>query len=625
MKAYKLCILLILSICFAKPVKSQVVTDQLQTIPQNQLKLDGFVGEKTDLIIEHRVKAQDYDYLVEPFRHKTETRMWQSEFWGKWMLGAVASWEYTHDPELMEMMDQAVINLLETQLPDGYIGNYPPEYQLTNWDIWGRKYSMLGLLRYHDISGNKKALKAARKLADYTMTQLGPGKTNIIETGNYHGMASSSILEPVILLYNKTQKEKYLEFAKYIVQQWETPDGPQLINKAIEEVDVASRFPHPERWFSPENGQKAYEMMSCYDGLLELYRVTGEPDYLKAVEMTVENILEEEINIAGSGTSFECWYHGKGKQTLPTFHIMETCVMTTWLKLNLSLLRLTGKSGYADNIELTYYNALLASTKHDGSEIAMYSPLLGHRGPGEKQCNMDINCCSANGPRGYSMMPRFAMMTDPDGIYLNLYNESTTTATLTGNNEVLLEQNTEYPVLGLVSINIDPVKEETFTIALRIPNWSEQTSIKVNGENIDGIDPGTYKRITRTWRKGDKIELQLDLRGRLVRQDNHVAIVRGPIVLARDSRFGDGHVDEAARIQNEDGYVDLRISGEKPAGVWMAFTAPLKLGTGTKATLNPPAQIHFCDFCSAGNTWDRSTRYRVWLPEPLDVRLAPVH
>ncbi|MCK5464726.1 MAG: glycoside hydrolase family 127 protein [Bacteroidales bacterium] len=625
MKKYTLSILLIFSICFAKPVKSQVVTDQLQTIPQNQLKLDGFVGEKTDLIIEHRVKAQDYDYLVEPFRHKTETRMWQSEFWGKWMLGAVASWEYTHDPELMEMMDQAVINLLETQLPDGYIGNYPPEYQLTNWDIWGRKYSMLGLLRYHDITGNNKALKAARNVADHVITQLGPGNTNIIETGNYHGMASSSILEPVILLYNKTQKEKYLEFAKYIVQQWETPDGPQLINKAIEEVDVASRFPHPERWFSPENGQKAYEMMSCYDGLLELYRVTGEPDYLKAVEMTVENILEEEINIAGSGTSFECWYHGKGKQTLPTFHIMETCVMTTWLKLNLSLLRLTGKSGYADNIELTYYNALLASTKQDGSEIAMYSPLLGHRGPGEKQCNMDINCCSANGPRGYSMMPRFAVMTDPDGIYLNMYSESTATATLTGNNEVQLEQNTEYPVHGLVSINIDPVKEETFTIALRIPNWSEQTSIKVNGENIDGIDPGTYKRITRTWKKGDKIELQLDMRGRLVRQDNHVAIVRGPIVLARDSRFGDGSVDEAAVIQHEDGYVELNKSGKKPAEVWMAFTAPLKLGTGTKATLNPPAQIHFCDFCSAGNTWDRSTRYRVWLPEPLDVRLAPVH
>ena len=611
--------LLILFSCFTKPAMAQAVSDQLKTIPQNQLKLDGFVGDKTDLIIKNRVKSQDYDYLVEPFRHKNETRLWQSEFWGKWMLGAVASWEYKHDAELMAILDQAVINLLETQLPDGYIGNYPPENQLIQWDIWGRKYTLLGLLRYHDISGNKKALKAARNLADHLMTQLGPGKTNIIQTGNYHGMASSSILEPIMLLYNKTQKKQYLEFAKYIVHQWETPDGPQLISKAVEGVNVANRFPPPERWFSPENGQKAYEMMSCYDGLLELYRVTGEPDYLKAVEMTVENILEEEINEAGSGTSFECWYHGKGKQTIPTFHTMETCVMTTWLKLNYSLLRLTGKSGYADNIELTYYNALLASTKYDGSEITMYSPLSGHRGPGARQCNMDINCCSANGPRGYLMMPRFAVMTSSDEIYVNMYCESKATATLPKNTIVLLEQRTEYPVRDRVLINIDPEKAETFTISLRIPYWSNQTSIRVNGENIDEINPGTYKKITRKWNKGDKIELQLDLRGRMVRQDSHLAIIRGPIALARDSRFGDGFVDEAAIIQNNDGYVDLKISEEKPEEVWMAFTASVKLGTGIEATSNPPVQIHFCDFCSAGNVWDKSTRYRVWLPEPLDV------
>lgn len=101
-------ILLIFCICIAKPAKSQLVFDQLQTISQDQLELEGFIGGKTDLIIENRVKAEDYDYLVEPFRHKTETHLWQSEFWGKWMLGAVASWEYTHDPEWMAMMDQAV-------------------------------------------------------------------------------------------------------------------------------------------------------------------------------------------------------------------------------------------------------------------------------------------------------------------------------------------------------------------------------------------------------------------------------------------------------------------------------------------------------------------------------------
>ncbi len=620
MKKYIIFSLLLFYSAYAKTLEAQTISDKLTTIKQNQLKLGGFVGEKTDLIIQRRVKAQDYDYLVEPFRHKTETHLWQSEFWGKWMLGAVAAWEYTHDPELMKIMDQAVINLIETQLPNGYIGNYPPENQLTNWDIWGRKYTLLGLLRYHDISGNKKALKSARRVADHLLTQLGPGKTNIIETSNYHGMASSSILEPIVLLYNKTNDSRYLEFAKYIVDQWETPEGPQLIAKALAGVDVAERFPPPKRWFSPENGQKAYEMMSCYDGLLELYRVTGEPEYLKAVEMTIENIMEKEINIAGSGSAFECWYHGKEKQTIPTYRTMETCVMTTWMKLNNSLQRLTGKSQYADNIEQTYYNALLASTKYDGSEITMYSPLLGHRGPGERQCNMDINCCSANGPRGYLMIPRYAVMTAPGEIYLNLYSESTASVKLSGKNKIVLEQHTTYPVDGKVSITVDPSKSEVFTISLRIPNWSKRTSIRVNGKIIDDISSGTYKKIKREWNKGDKIELQLDLRGRLVRLNNHVTIIRGPIVLARDSRFGDGFVDEAAAIQNKDGYVELEIADKKPEEVWMAFTAPVKLGTDTEAISGPPAQIHFCDFYSAGNTWDRSTRYRVWLPEPLDVR-----
>ena len=619
MKKYLLNLLLLFFSVYAESVNAQTVSDQLKTISQSELKLGSFVGERTDLIIRKRVKAQDYDYLVEPFRNKNETHLWQSEFWGKWMLGAVASWEYTYDPELMAIMDQAVINLLKTQLPSGYIGNYPPENQLTNWDIWGRKYTLLGLLRYHDISGSKKALKSARHLADHLLTQLGPGKTNIIETGNYHGMASSSILEPMMLLYNKTKEEQYLEFAKYIVNEWETPDGPQLIGKALAGVDVAERFPPPKRWFSPENGQKAYEMMSCYDGLLELYRVTGEPEYLKAVEMTVENILEKEINIAGSGSAYECWYHGKEKQTIPTFRTMETCVMTTWLKLNNSLLRLTGKSKYAENIEQTYYNALLASTNYDASEITMYSPLLGHRSAGERHCNMDINCCSANGPRGYLMIPRFAIMISTGEIYLNLYSVLTATVPLSEKNKVILEQHTAYPVDDKVSITVNPEKAEVFTISLRIPNWSKQTSIRVNDKNIDDINSGTYKRIKRKWNKGDKIELQLDLRGRLVRLNNYTAIIRGPIVLARDSRFGDGFVDEAAVIQNKDGYVELNISEEKPDEVWMAFTASVKLGTDLEALSNPPVQIHFCDFYSAGNTWDESTRYRVWLPEPLNV------
>ena len=104
-------------------------------------------------------------------------------------------------------------------------------------------------------------------------------------------------------------------------------------------------------------------MMSCYEGLLELYRITGEPSYLKAVEMAVRNIIESEINIAGSGTAFECFYNGAKYQTEPTYHTMETCVTMTWMKLCFNLLRLTEKSMYADQIEKSTYNALMASVK----------------------------------------------------------------------------------------------------------------------------------------------------------------------------------------------------------------------------------------------------------------------
>ncbi len=600
-------------------IYAQEVSGRLTTIPQNQIKLAGHVGEQTDLIFKNRVVAQDYDYLVEPFRHKNETRLWQMEFWGKWMLGAVAAWEYSHDSELMNHMSESVRSIIETQLPNGYIGNYPVENQLTNWDIWGRKYVLLGLLRYHDITGDNDALGAARKSADYLLSQIGPGKTNIIETGNYHGMASSSVLEPIVMLYNKTKDKEYLDFANYIVEQWETPAGPQLIAKALAGIHVADRFPHPKVWFSPENGQKAYEMMSCYNGLLELYKVTGEANYLKAVEMTVHDIVDEEINVAGSGSSFESWYHGKKLQTRPTFHTMETCVMTTWMKLNYDLLALTGESFYADKIETTYYNALLASTRYGGAEIAMYSPLEGSRGDQSHQCGMDINCCSANGPRGYMMIPRYAVMTSGNEIYINLYTNSTATFSLQNNNKIELVQTTTYPEGESIHFKISVDKPEKFTLALRIPDWSIENSISVNGEEIEGFAPGSYAKVTREWKNGDEIHLILDLRGRVVKLNGYSAVLRGPLVLARDSRFNDGFVDEAAVIQQKNGEVEIQISDVKPEGVWLSFTIPMKLGTGIASTRNPASQIHFCDFGSAGNTWDPNTRYRVWLPIPLNV------
>ena len=616
--------LIILSVSIVKGQNFKTVTPEIQDafyeLPANQDQLQGYLGHKIDLCINNRIKAEDGLYLVEPFKHRNETHFWQTEFWGKWITSAIRAYEYNHDPDLLKNIQQAVSGLLATQTPDGYIGNYADNAHLKEWDIWGRKYTLLGLIAYYDLTKDKKTLLAAIHLADHLLSEVGPGKADIVKTGNYRGMPSSSVLEPIMLLYNRTGEQRYLEFAKYIVAQWETPDGPQLISKALAGVDVADRFPKPAVWWGWENGQKAYEMMSCYEGLLELYRVTGEARYLEAVEKTVKNIIDTEINIAGSGSAFECWYHGKENQVYPSYHTMETCVTMTWMKLCDNLLRLTGKSLYGDQIEKSAYNALLASMMPDGSTFAKYSPLEGERGLGEDQCGMHINCCIANGPRAFVMLPSFATMRSGDGIVINLYCQSETEINLPGKNVLHIQQITDYPVSGNVIIKIDPEKEASFTIGLRIPAWSSATSLKVNGNPVSGIETGTYRSVDRVWKKGDQIELTLDMRGRLEKTSHQFALVRGPIVLARDSRFNDGDVDRTGVVAIEqDGYIKLTANPDKPENIWMSFTAPLILGTNLE--MNSGAKsIKFCDYSSAGNVWNDKDRYRVWLNRTLDVK-----
>jgi DUF1680 family protein len=599
--------------------KMNIVKDRLNLFPLSSSKIGGYLGAKIDLCVNKRIKALDFNQFVEPFRYKNETRLWQGEFWGKMMLGAISSYDYNRDTEMLKKIGDAVKGLIATQMPDGYIGNYTDSARLSQWDVWSRKYTLLGLLAWYDLTSDKSALESACKLADYTLSRIGPGKEDINKTGNYRGMPASSILEPMIYLYKKTGSKKYLEFAKYIVNQWETPDGPQLVSKALKGIPVSERFPQPKSWWSWDNGQKAYEMMSCYDGLLELYRITGEESFLKAVEAAVKNIIDTEINISGSGTAFECWYKGIAHQTEPTYHMMETCVTFTWMKLCNNLLRLTGDPLYADQIEKSAYNALPASMKYDGSQIAKYSPLEGTRSEGEKQCGMNINCCNANGPRGFMLLPSYSLMGGQNEVFVNLYCQSTAKIPINPKNKVQIDQVTDYPVEDKIDLIITPDNPESFTISLRIPVWSQKSSIDVNGDEIKGINPGTYHKITRTWNKGDKVTLKLDLRGHLVNLNGFQAVVRGPVVMTRDTRFADGDVDEAAVITNQKDIVDMKISDTKPDNIWMAFTTPMVIGTNLEGSDRNPKPVHLCDFASAGNTWTNESRYRVWIKKTLNI------
>lgn len=580
-----------------------------------EVKLAGYIGGRIDGCIEKRVLGQSVDELVEPFKAQDETQgRWASEFWGKWIQGAVASYEYNHDPALLEKIKEGERKLIATQLADGYIGDYDKEHQLHGWDVWGRKYTLLGLVKCYRLTGNKEALEAACKLLDYTISQIGPdSSTPIYKTGYYRGMPPLSILEPVTYLYDETGKPAYLQFAKLIAKQMNSPEGPMLIDKA--DTPVSQRFvlKPGDSWWSFDNGQKGYEMMSCYIGLLEMYRLTGNSQYLQVALTTWNHILREEINITGGACSLECWYGGHGKQTHPASHTMETCVTFTWMQFCERLLQITGDTKYVDQIERTMYNALMASMKHDNSQIVKYVPLEGFRREGEHQCDVHINCCNANAPRAFAMIPRITYrVPNRDRIDVNLYMPSQAILQI-GKRTFTLTQQTGYPASNEVKITVTPDKTTQANIALRIPGWTPNAIVKVNGETMKGVASGEYYVINRQWNAGDEITLTMEMPAHLVSLNQSVAIERGPIVYARDSRFNDGFVDEVVTIPNKDGIIQMKTE-ENEKDMWITVSVPMVRGTYND-TSTDTRHIRLCDFASAGSTWDERIRYRVWLPK----------
>ncbi len=605
---------------------TQTISGNLTPVSLSEVSVSGYLGNKINACIINRVKAQDINEVVEPFRQREETRFWQTEFWGKWITSAISACEYSGDAELNKIIDNAVSQLIATQSSDGYIGNYANSAHLKEWDVWGRKYSLLGLIAYYDLSKDKKALIAAKKLLDFTMTEIGPGKTDINKSGNYRGMASGSILEPVVLLYNRTGESKYLDFAKYIAGKWEATDGPQLIQKALQGIPVAERFPlgYGDQWWSWKNGQKAYEMMSCYEGLIELYRVTGEKKYLHAVEAVVKNIIQEEINICGSGAAMECWYHGRIKQAYQASHSMETCVTMTWMKLLLNLHRATGRAEYIDEFEISMYNALLASMYPDGSTFSKYTPIYGSRAEGLPQPGMvHLHCCMANGPRAIMLIPAAMYLKSKEGVIINIYSADKLTTVLSDSTRLTLEQTTNYPVTGDIEIQVNPEKKKEFSIFLRIPGWSLNNKLSVNNQQVSVITESGYMKITRQWSPGDKILLSLDMRSRVVPSPDgskhFVAIVRGPVVLVRDSQNSQGiDTDELVTpVMDKNNYIEMSETSHTE-NTWMAFEGKFYVGSLSEGANSNPKSLTLCDFASAGYGWNPGARYRVWLPQLLD-------
>ena len=556
------------------------------------VQITGRLGEKMDLCVRNRLLAQDIESVVAPYRMKAETggADWRCEYWGKWFTSLALADAGHSTPAIREKRDAAVKALLITAAPDGYLGTRQPEHRLEGWDVWGCKYALLGLIAAYDRTGDPAVLEAARRQTDVLISELGPGQHDIADVGEWNGLPASSVLEPVVLVYERTGEKKYLEFAEHIVACWSAPS--KRLPAGMRLVEDARAGKNPDQMCSP----KAYEMMSCFEGLCELYRATGNREFLDAAIKLADGVAREEATLIGVGSSREVWFGGAKQQTGVVDKPMETCVTVTWMKLCDQLLRLTGDVRYADELEKNLYNGLLGAMMPDGAWWSYFSGLMGVRVPSYVQhADVGLSCCVVNGPRGLMLTPFWAFMQSADGPVVNLYAPGTAQMS-----EAKLEVIGDYPVSDHIQIRVTPARTREFALTLRIPAWSKQTELKVNGKKIP-VQPG-YAKIRRTWHEGDRVDIVFDMRGKIVELNGQVALQRGPVVLSLDNRLTPAASGQATLDRNPQ--LKPNPSAAKKIGAWMAFDA---------------GGLTFCDYASAGNAFSEQNIFRTWLPQPLNL------
>lgn len=480
------------------------------TASQPRLDANARIGE----MITNIVMRKDAVALAAPFAQKDATWEWKTEFWGKHLQAAAPVLTLSGDRGAFRAnLAASVRSLLAVQRDDGYLGNYREPCR-EGWDVWGIKYTLLGLLDYHAATGDEKSLDAARRLLDFLIAETGPdGRRRFIQTGNFLGMASASVLEPVVRLARLTKDPRYAAFARMIVRQagWD-PDGPQLIAKALDGVPVAERT----AWRATKmNGRKGYEMMSCYQGLADWWDFDGrqDSDIEKAIVRTAVDILENEINVIGSGTAMEFWFRGRVNQQRQFRWMNETCVTVTWMRLAAKLFEMTHESRWADALEQSFFNAWLGAIVPEAARFDSYPVLNGVRGPFNPQCDMGTNCCNENGPRGFLAYRGAAVVADGDDVYLNFFLAGTY-----GSAARRFQIESDWPNDGHIRVTYQG-EPASFTLHRRVPAW---------------INPkGGYETVRRNWKAGDELDFEIPLEPRAEFLHDAAVILRGPVVYVR--------------------------------------------------------------------------------------------
>ena len=544
---------------------------------------------------------------------------WRSEYWGKMMRGGCMTYAYTRSERLYGVLTNAVEGLLAVQDADGRISGYDADHEFCGWDMWGRKYVLVGLEYYYEIcrdsSLREKILAAMCRHLDSVMERIGdtPGQIPVTRTSEWWGGVNScSILEPVVQLYKLTGKAAYKKFAEYIIASGGCREGSLIA--AVQEGRAPAEFPVT----------KAYETMSFFEGLLAYYEISGKKEYLEIVKRFAESVFSNEITLIGcAGCTHELFDGAAEKQTEYSDTIMqETCVTVTWMRLSARLWENTYDPKYIDRIEQSARNALYGSINTAWKEgysfekkarmpalpFDSYSPLRNNvRGRGiggfkEFPEGGFYGCCACIGSAGTALYPLYAIAGREKTVYVNFFLPGEACLRSPCGQEVVIRCSTDYPAGGEVRLAVGLRVPERFLLAVRIPGWSTSAVIRCGGKE-ETAQPG-YAVLDREWKYGDTVFLQLAAEPSLIRKNEKIACVYGPLALARDENKG-AEIESPVTPLYSGGKLQYGMEDAEPGE---QLRIRLKDGKGEDVLLT--------DYASCGKNWtDGKNRITVWMNE----------
>lgn len=503
------------------------IKDSYVPAPFENQKIGGYLGKRLEINLNMRLLEINEKELLDGYLNRPGKQIWAGEHIGKYLDAACNTWLYTHDSRLKVQMDRMLTILLSTQKDDGYLGTYTPEQYWTSWDVWTHKYNMIGLLAYYRSTGYLPALNAAKRIGDLLCRTFGdePGQMDIVTCGTHVGMASTSVLGPIVDLYRYTGDKKYLEFARYIITSYNHPDGPAIIRSILENGHVNQ----------VANG-KAYEMLSNLIGIFKLFKLTGEKELLSAVDIAWKDIVNYRLYITGTASSHELF---RGDHELPAGsgdNMGEGCVTTYWFLLNYELFSLTSDTKYYDELEKSLYNHLLGAENPRSGCVSYYTPLQG-----SKPYSCGISCCLSNIPRGISMIPmiNYGKISGVPTLLQFDSQKIVDTIIYQSNRKIPFIINAEscFPDSGSIDYTIIPDSAAVFPINFRVPVWADHYIAIVGNEVYEGI-PGKYLKIDRYWIPGEKVSVRFSIPVVSISggksYPDRFALKRGPQVLSVD-------------------------------------------------------------------------------------------